>query len=385
MVSVNIKTGADKLVELISEKKKVLLDDAAKHLGVGKDVVREWAEFLEEEGMVSLEYSLSKIWITERRITKEDILTNAKEVISEKDALSRKIDVAITALQDETAGFEDIRKEFSKIQGHIKTEIDVVKNQLGELEKYDSLRKNQDKDILKQKSDYESFAKDAQDKLKQESQKYDELRAVIEKERKNLEQYSQKIDELRKLRSDYEHTLTSLKESLKNIDSVMNEYKGRFDDTSSVINNYTSALKKLDMEISEKKGSLLTQKLSALKVNEEKLFRAQLEIENNIKERMRSLQSHAGISDKVQGNFGGFFSKSISAEKLIAEIENDKTDLAKNLDALKSKVNSFTLKTTNVIIKSELKEIENKIKEYEHKKTAIKFNVEKLINIIRGK
>jgi hypothetical protein len=385
MVSINIKTGADKLVELVSEKKKVLLDDAAKKLGVGKEVVREWAEFLEEEGMVSLEYSLSKVWITEKKITKDDILTNAKEIISEKDALSRKIDVAITALQDETAGFEDIRKEFSKIQGHIKNEIDVVKKQLGELERYDSLRKNLDKDISKQKTDYESFVKDAQDKLKLESQKYDELRAVIEKEKKNLEQYAQKLDELRRLRNDYEHTLGSLKESLKNIDGVMSDYKIRFDDANQVIDNYTRALKKLDTEISEKKGSLLTQKLSALKANEEKLFKNQLAMENEIKDRMNALQSHSGISDKVQGNFSGFFSKSITTEKLIAEIENDKTDLTKNLEALKSKVNSFTLQTTNLIMKSELKDIDIKIKEYEHKKLAIKYNIEKLISTIRGK
>ena len=385
MVSVNIKTGADKLVELVSEKKRVLLDDAAKKLGVGKDVVREWAEFLEEDGMVSIDYSLSKVWITEKKITKEDVLTNAKEIISEKDALSRKIDVAISALQDETTGFEDIRKEFSNIQGHIKNEIDVVKKQLGELERYDSLRKNLDKDILKQKSDYESFVKDAQDKLKIESVKYDELKAVIEKEKKNLEQYGQKLEELRKLRNDYERTVGSLKESLKNIDSVMNDYKIKFDDANRVIDNYTKTLNKLSSGISEKKGSLLTQKLSALKSNEDKLFNAQLSIENDIKTRMSSLQSHAGVSDKVQGNFSGFFSKSINTEKLIAEIENDKTNLTKDLEALKTKVNSFTLQTTNIIIHSELKDIEVKIKEYERKKLSIRYKIEKLITTIRGK
>jgi len=385
MVSVNIKTGADKLVELVSEKKRVLLDDAAKKLGVGKDVVREWAEFLEEDGMVSIDYSLSKVWITEKKITKEDVLTNAKEIISEKDALSRKIDVAISALQDETTGFEDIRKEFSNIQGHIKNEIDVEKKQLGELERYDSLRKNLDKDILKQKSDYESFVKDAQDKLKIESVKYDELKAVIEKEKKNLEQYGQKLEELRKLRNDYERTVGSLKESLKNIDSVMNDYKIKFDDANRVIDNYTKTLNKLSSGISEKKGSLLTQKLSALKSNEDKLFNAQLSIENDIKTRMSSLQSHAGVSDKVQGNFSGFFSKSINTEKLIAEIENDKTNLTKDLEALKTKVNSFTLQTTNIIIHSELKDIEVKIKEYERKKLSIRYKIEKLITTIRGK
>ena len=218
MVSTNIKTGVDKLVELVAEKKKVTIDDAAKKLGVGKEVIQEWAEFLEEEGIISLDYSLSKTWITEKKITKEDVISGDKEVSSEKEALARKIDVAITALQDETSGFENIRKEFTNIQGHIKNEVEVVKKQLTELERYDSLRNNIDKDVSKQRQNYDSVIKDSQEKLKLESQKYDELREVIEKERKNLEQYGQKLDELKKLRNDYDRTLNSLKDSLKSID-----------------------------------------------------------------------------------------------------------------------------------------------------------------------
>ena len=83
-------------------------------------MVQEWAEFLEEDGIVTLEYSLSKTWIVEKKITKEDVMHGAAEVYSEKDALSRRIDVAITSLHNETSGLEDIKKEFLNIQGHMK-------------------------------------------------------------------------------------------------------------------------------------------------------------------------------------------------------------------------------------------------------------------------
>ena len=225
MVGRNITTGVDKLVELISEKKRIDTDSAAKKLGVGKDVIQGWAEFLEEEGLINVDYSLSKVWLVERRISKSDVLTNIKEVSSEKDALTRKIDVAISLLREETTDFENIRSEFLNIQGHIKDEIDVVKKQLIELDRYDSLRKNLGKDIDKQKSDYDSFIKLAQEKLKLETQKYNELRDVIVKEKENVDQYSKKISELIKLRNDYERTLASLKDSLKNIDTVIVDYK----------------------------------------------------------------------------------------------------------------------------------------------------------------
>jgi len=384
MVSTNIKTGVDKLVDLVSEKKRVTVDDAAKKLGVGKDVVQEWAEFLEEEGIISLDYSLSKTWITEKKITKEDVLGSAKEVSSEKEALTRKIDVAITVLQDDTSGFENIRKEFKNIQGHIKNEVDVVKKQLSELERYDSLRNNIDKDVSKQRLNYDSIIKDAQDKLKLESQKYDELREVIEKERKNLEQYGQKLDELRRLRSDYERTVNSLKESLKNIDEVMSGYKKKFEDSNKIIATYKGALDRLTAEISEKKGSTLAKRIQELKSEDERLLKNQLALENEIKEKLGALRSYAGIGDKVHKGFDGVFSKNISVEKLISEIENDKTDLVKELETLKSKVLAFTLMTNNTMIKTELKDMAYTLESFEHKKLSIKYKIEKLLGLIKG-
>jgi len=384
MVGTSIKTGVDKLVELVSERKKVTVDDAAKKLGVGKNVVQEWAEFLEEEGLVTLEYSFSKVWITERKITKEDVLSSAKEVSSEKEALARKVDVAITALQDETSGFEDIRKEFANIQSHIKEEINVVKTQLTELERYDLLRKNLDKDVTEQRNMYDSFAKDAQEKLKLESQKYEELQSLIEKERKNLEQYGQKLDELKKLRSDYDRTLNSLKESLRNIDGVMNDYKNRFDDSNKMIENYKRALDKLNLELSEKKDSLLNKKIAELKVNEDRIFKSQLHIEEEIKSKVGAIKSYAEVGDKVHKSFDGFFSKNINTEKLISEIETDKTDLTKDLETLKKRVLTFTLMTNNSTIKSQLKELELSLESYEHKKLSIKYKIEKLLGIIKG-
>ena len=282
MVSTNIKTGVDKLVELVSEKKKVTVEDAAKKLGVGKDVVQEWAEFLEEEGIVSLDYSLSKVWITEKKITKEEVVSSAKEVSSEKEALTRKIDVAISSLQEESSGFENIRKEFANIQGHIKNEVEVVKNQLAELERYDSLRNNMDKEVSKQRENYSSFVKEAQEKLKLETQKYDDLKSVIEKERRNLEQYGQKMEELKKLRTDYERTIISLKDSLKSIDEVMTDYKHRFEGSNKTIVVYKLALDKLNVELSERKGTLLTKRIQELKLGEERLLKNQLELENEI-------------------------------------------------------------------------------------------------------
>lgn len=383
MVGRNITTGVDRLVEIISEKKRIELEAAAKILGVGKDVVQEWAQFLEEEGIVTIDYNLSKVWISERKINKEDVLTNVKEISSEKEAFTRKIDVAINSIKEETSDFELIRTEFLNIQGNIKEEIDVLKKQLAELDRYEGLRKNLGKDIESQKNDYDSFSREIQEKLKVDMQKYEQLRLIIAKEKENIDQYAKKIEELIKLRTDYERTIFSLKESLKNIDKVVGDYKKRFEEANKVVKNYKLSLDILDKGLVDQKNNFITKKIDVLKANEDRLFRNQLVLEKQIREKTINMESHAGLSDKLHQSFEGFFSKNISTEKLISEIENEKLSLIKDLEELKLKVQAFTLLTSNSSIKSELKDIEDKIRRFELRKQSIKSKIAQLVSLFK--
>jgi hypothetical protein len=178
--------------------------------------------------------------------------------------------------------------------------------------------------------------------------------------------------------------VTSLKDSLKNIDDVMGDYKRKFDDSNKLILTYKTALDRLNAEISERKGSSLTKKIFELKSGEERLLKNQIELENEIKEKLGALRSYSGIGDKVHKGFEGVFSKNISTEKLIAEIENDKTDLTKDLESLKTKVLTFTLLTNNSTMKSQLKEMAYTLESFERKKLSIRYKIEKLLGLIKG-
>ena len=60
-----IETGVDRLVNLVNTEKKISIDDAAKKLNVSKVVVQEWAEFLEEENILGIDYKFSKTFLLE--------------------------------------------------------------------------------------------------------------------------------------------------------------------------------------------------------------------------------------------------------------------------------------------------------------------------------
>ena len=71
-----IETGVDKLVNIVRERGRIALADAAKELGVSTTVIQEWVEFLEEEGIISVEYKLTKPFLVERKLTKKEVDVN---------------------------------------------------------------------------------------------------------------------------------------------------------------------------------------------------------------------------------------------------------------------------------------------------------------------
>ena len=74
-----IETGVDKLVKIVKERGKIALVDAAKELGVSTTVIQEWVDFLEDEGIISVEYKLTKPFLVDRKLTKKEIESKAKD------------------------------------------------------------------------------------------------------------------------------------------------------------------------------------------------------------------------------------------------------------------------------------------------------------------
>jgi len=98
-------------------------------------------------------------------------------------------------LDTETIGFEEVRRHFADIQSHIKTEIDTVKTELDELQRYETLKKNLDKDIMQQKKDYDAMIEKYMADLKLQEDKYLGLINEIEKEKRMVDTYKAKIDD----------------------------------------------------------------------------------------------------------------------------------------------------------------------------------------------
>lgn len=70
----SVTTGVDALLQLLKEKKKISLSEAAKELHLKESAIKQWVDFLVEEKIVGIEYKFTKayLYLNETEEERED-------------------------------------------------------------------------------------------------------------------------------------------------------------------------------------------------------------------------------------------------------------------------------------------------------------------------
>ena len=99
---VNITTAVDSLVELVNNKGRISLEEAARELGLPSNIINEWATFLEEENVLEIEY----------QFTTPFLIAKSKKEADEKD-YSRDTEIIFRNLEIITAQLNKIEIKHS--------------------------------------------------------------------------------------------------------------------------------------------------------------------------------------------------------------------------------------------------------------------------------
>ena len=223
-----IETGVDKLVKLIQQKQKISIPDAAKELGVSLTVIEEWADFLEEEGIISIEFKFTKPFLTIRGLTKKQIKEKSKEFSGKKENFIRKAEGTLTFLENEEKKLKDVKDKFDELKGDFSTEIQEMKKDISELERYNNIRLNLNKEIQDQKNESQQKINDMSIRILEEHKKYNNVISNIKRESTRLD-----IEE---------KTATSLKES----ERILNQ---RLSKLNSMVNTIEKKIKNENLAI----------------------------------------------------------------------------------------------------------------------------------------
>jgi hypothetical protein len=167
-----IKTDVDRLVLLVQEEGKISLKDAAKKLNMPSSIVEEWANFLDEEQIIDLEYKFATLFLIKKKMTSKDMDNLKSHVQDEKNILDNKSEtllIYLNKLETEVGSlrdiFNDLDKNFNKRFSNVKKEFKVLQKAEDDKEKLNNkiLESKQkfvkrlddiNKSLLKEEADY---------------------------------------------------------------------------------------------------------------------------------------------------------------------------------------------------------------------------------------
>ncbi|MDD5339829.1 MAG: hypothetical protein PHV13_01115 [Candidatus ainarchaeum sp.] len=125
-----ITTGVDALVRLVKDRQKIELEEAASTLNIGRETIEEWARVLEEEGIIRMEYRLTRIWLAWVRPTEEEVASEAESFREAKKSINEEVEQVRQRATEQTAGFADLRKSFAEFYAKAYPKIEKLEKEV---------------------------------------------------------------------------------------------------------------------------------------------------------------------------------------------------------------------------------------------------------------
>ncbi|MBR9692581.1 hypothetical protein GOV07_01475 [Candidatus Woesearchaeota archaeon] len=372
-----IETGVDKLVQIVDEQKKISLDEAAKELGVSKPVVQEWAEFLEEEGLIGIEYTLSKTYLVEKKLSKHDVKKKGKEYDQKKEAFVRKVDTTLKQLEKDTAGFEEIKRSYDALKDDIGDEIDQVKAELDELKHYEGLKQSIDQDIIQQKLDYQKMVDDVHRKLYAEEKRYEKLLKEIRDEEERIKNERTSFDSLEEKESSLKKRLSALKDVISGIDAELAETAKSISSEEDRLARLHDIAENIEKDLQRRKEGELLPLIKTSKEHGEKILSVQESIIKKVQARKDTITTYEKEGKAVIDKFDLFFKKRMETEKILQDLDRRKAEMSHELEGMKRKALAFEL-AKGGDVKKQVAELEKNYKDYAKKKDGFEGELKKL-------
>ena len=375
-----IETGVDKLVALIKKKGRVSIPEAAKDLGVSTDVIEDWVDFLEEESIIAIEYKFTTPFLVEKKVTKDEIKTKEREFKTKKDIFIRKSEGSLAYLEKEAESLKEAKDEFDTLKKELGIEVDSVKKELAELEKYDAIRKNLDVEISKQRKDMLERFGDMNSQIVRERKRYEDLLKDIYSEEEKLEEEKLHTLGMKELEKSMEKKIESLKATAKSL-----EIKMKVDD--SALANSEMHIKNLKLLADDIKAKVKADKdqLSLMLQKNKEHEKKVLELQESMFRKLKAAKVSKAPKADVYKKFRDFFDKKMKTSELISKVNKDRDDLERELKELIRKAKAFQLSSRKGDVNKQVKELEKKLEEVTNKKNTFEKELKEVHNILGKK
>ena len=374
-----IETGVDKLVKLVKERGRVALADTAKELGVSATVVQEWVDFLEDEGIISVEYKLTKPYLVERKLSKKEVEAKAKEFEGKKDVFVRKAEVSLSFLEKQSEELKKVKAEFDKLKNDLGMQLENVRNELNELDKFQHIKQEMQKQIEDQKNDTKIKIEELIRQITTEQRRYQELVSDVKKERDELTREKTDAKSIEESEKILNKRLTELKSMIGMIEKKVTDEDAAIKNSESHINRLSTMIDDIKKHVEEEK-SVIGPLIDKSREQEKKVLELQSIIIKKISQNQEKVSNVKDIANKVNT----FFQKKMAVMNLVDLVNKDRDELEKSLIELIKKAKAFQLTAKGSDIGKEMEDLEKRFNDVDKKKSAFEVELKKLNSFFKG-
>ena len=128
-----ITTGVDALVKLVKEKQRIELEDACSVLNIPSETIEDWARVLEEEGILRIEYRLTKIYLLWVKPSEEEIATEKKSFYEEKTKVASEVEQVRGKVSTDITDVGELKRTFADFYSKAYPKIDALEKKVANL------------------------------------------------------------------------------------------------------------------------------------------------------------------------------------------------------------------------------------------------------------
>jgi chromosome segregation ATPase len=192
-----ITTGVDNLVSLIMEKKRISVSEASKQLAVSRELIEEWADFLEERGVIKLEYKFTTPYLIYKEQDNKTAVKSQKHFVTRKESFTRQIDSTMQLIEGHAQGLTKVRDEFDKINADLEVKIKSIRAELQELERFDTLKRDLGNELSAQYEEFKRRIGSVENRLRKSEETYEEMIKSLEEENEELDHRQKQLENLK--------------------------------------------------------------------------------------------------------------------------------------------------------------------------------------------
>ncbi|MCD6557807.1 MAG: hypothetical protein J7K31_02095 [Candidatus Aenigmarchaeota archaeon] len=365
-----IQTAVDKLVKLVKERGKISIPEAAKTLGVSESVIEEWASFLQEQGILGVEYRLATGYLVGKKLTEKEKVQKLKQFKETQDLFTVRAETMLEKLEKHSKVIDDIEAEFSKLKKTIDTT--KISKELKTL--YDAEKEREDikRRVAALEQKIKSNIEDIHKQLINEHKKYENILSKRKEIDKYLEIKHERLSLLRSRERSIEERIKKLSESLQKIKNTIKNENQEFSEIKERYNQLDKLEKKLSENIERHKKTILELENMAEKKDKE-IINAQKEIVKKVKNAEKNLKKELQKGETKYKKIERVFKVKAKIDQLLEELEKEKSEMEKDLRYIIKTAKAFKssfrlpLEKNIVILNKKMKKVEKTNKLFRQK------------------